>query len=143
MEEWKNIEGFNYQISNEGRVKSLDVEFKNSNQHGAIFNVIKKGKIKKLFYGTNGYLITTLSKNHKKHSKSVHRLVAEAFIPNPNNKPCVGHKDCNRSNNKVENLYWCTYEENNNHPITKERMSEAQKQLNELHKRDKKGRFVN
>ena len=63
----------------------------------------------------NGYRRVVLSKNNKSHNFLVHRLVAEAFIPNPENKPCVNHKDLNRENNCVENLEWVTYKENNNY----------------------------
>lgn len=63
----------------------------------------------------NGYRRVVLSKNNKYHNFLVHRLVAEAFIPNPENKPCVNHKDLNRENNCVENLEWVTYKENNNY----------------------------
>ena len=63
----------------------------------------------------NGYRRVVLSKNNKSHNFLVHRLVAEAFIPNPENKPCVNHKDLNRENNCVKNLEWVTYKENNNY----------------------------
>ena len=61
----------------------------------------------------NGYLIVSLRNNKGiKYTFNIHRLVALIYIPNPDNKPCVGHKDNNRENNKVENLYWCTNQEN-------------------------------
>lgn len=61
----------------------------------------------------NGYLIVSLRNNKGiKYTFNIHRLVALTYIPNPDNKPCVGHKDNNRENNKVENLYWCTNQEN-------------------------------
>lgn len=61
----------------------------------------------------NGYLIVSLrNKAGNKYTFNIHRLVAETYIPNPDNKPCVGHKDNNRENNTVENLYWCTHKEN-------------------------------
>lgn len=61
----------------------------------------------------NGYLIVILRNNKGiKYTFNIHRLVALTYIPNPDNKPCVGHKDNNRENNKVENLYWCTNQEN-------------------------------
>jgi hypothetical protein len=62
-----------------------------------------------------GYLRLGLCKNGKIKYYSIHRLVAEAFIPNPNNYPCVNHKDENVQNNNVENLEWCTHKQNNNY----------------------------
>lgn len=97
---FKDIKGYEglYQVSNYGNVKSL----KN--------NIIKKpSKLPK------GYLQMRLSKNGKCKYISIHRLVAQAFIPNPQFKPCVNHKDCNPQNNCVDNLEWCTYKENNSY----------------------------
>lgn len=70
-----------------------------------------------------GYWFVILCKEGKTYSRLIHRLVAEAFIPNPDNKPCIDHINGNRQDNSIENLRWCTYEENNNNPITKRRMS--------------------
>lgn len=61
----------------------------------------------------NGYLYVSLWKDNKQKKVPVHRLVAEAFIPNPKEKPCIDHADGNRQNNAIENLRWCTYSENN------------------------------
>ncbi len=63
----------------------------------------------------NGYLSVELFKNKKSKRILVHRLVAQAFIPNPDNLPCVNHKDESRTNNAVENLEWCTYKYNSNY----------------------------
>lgn len=63
----------------------------------------------------NGYLTVRLSNNGKVVNYSVHRLLAEAFIPNPENKPCVNHKDGNKLNNSLDNLEWVTYAENTKH----------------------------
>ena len=118
MEEWKDIKGYEglYQVSNEGRVKSLSRTIiksdKTINTKEKILQASKVGK---------GYLQVCLSLDSKLKHYLVHRLVAEAFIKNPQNKPCVGHCDCNPVNNNVRNLYWCTYNENNNHIITKAR----------------------
>lgn len=76
------------------------------------------GRIKKLKLTKtkNGYLRVCLSDaNHKKHILFIHRLVAQAFIPNPENKPCVNHIDGNKENNCISNLEWCSYSENNVH----------------------------
>ena len=62
-----------------------------------------------------GYHRVVLSKNNKSYNFLVHRLVAEAFVPNPHNKPCVNHKDCNPENNHYSNLEWVTHKENNNY----------------------------
>ena len=102
---WKDIKGFEglYQISNYGEVKSLMF----------INGVIKKPREKFLFKSTrSGYYVVNLCKNGKRISKQIHRLVAEAFIPNPDGKKIVNHKDYNRKNNYVENLEWVTQKEN-------------------------------
>lgn len=108
-EVWKDIEGYEgmYQVSNRGRIKSLARER----------NIGRKTKGDSLIglYKHNGYIITILCKNSIRHTFSVHRLVGKAFIPNPENKPCINHKDENRENNNVENLEWCTYKYNDNY----------------------------
>ena len=101
MEEiWKDIEGYKglYQVSNLGRVKSI----RN--------NIIKKPS--KL---PRGYLQICLCKNGNLKYISIHRLVAQAFIPNSKNLPCVNHKDCNPSNNIVSNLEWINHKDNNDY----------------------------
>ena len=74
---------------------------------------IKKGKILKLSTRPKGYLCAHFSKYGKSESIEIQRVVALAFIPNPNNLPCVNHKDEDKTNNKVDNLEWCTYKYNN------------------------------
>lgn len=80
---------------------------------GRIIN--SRGKEKELQVDAHGYAKVDLYNNSKKSSKRVHRLVAEAYIPNPDNKPDVNHKDGNKLNNFVENLEWCTKSENMQH----------------------------
>lgn len=104
MEEWRNIVGFEglYQVSNYGRVRSLDRFVKGKNGLRIV-----KGKILKPGKLPYGYLFVNLCKNNKVVNCRVHRLVAVAFIPNPNNLPQINHKDCNPANNSVWNLEWC------------------------------------
>lgn len=103
MEEiWKDIKGYEglYQVSNLGDVRN------------------HKGKVlSKLKNNGNGYLISCLCKEGKQTNHYKHRLVAEAFIPNPENKPAVNHIDADRSNNKVDNLEWVSTKENIHHTI--------------------------
>lgn len=122
MEEiWKDIEGFEsyYQVSNFGKVRSLDRIIKN----GETSTYLKRGMTLKQFVDSTGaYWMVSLVKNNKSSTKSVHRLVAKAFIPNPDNKPQVGHKDektlknSGECNNQVDNLEWVTSKENCNAP---------------------------
>lgn len=108
MEIWKDIKGYEglYQISNLGRLKSLPRKYKK--------RYINEEIIKKPSKLPKGYLRIALAKNGTIKYFFIHRLVAQAFIPNPNNLPCVNHKDCNTSNNSVNNLEWCSYKHNNN-----------------------------
>lgn len=110
MEEvWKDIPEYEglYQVSNFGRIKSLPRKYKK--------RYIKKENIKSPSKLPKGYLRIGLCKEGKIKYYAIHRLVAESFISNEDNKPCVNHKDCNPSNNKVDNLEWCSYLENNNY----------------------------
>lgn len=82
-------------------------------ENGRVFNT--QGKEIKQTINRNGYSMVVLSNNGRAKNCSVHRLVAEAYIPNPENKPEVNHKDSNRKNNSVSNLEWCTHSENMKH----------------------------
>lgn len=120
VEIWKDITGYEgiYQISNYGRVKSLDREIHKNN--GVIEH--RNGQIMKLLLDKDGYCILGLRiKNKIKKSFRVHRLVAEAFIKNPDNLPEVNHKDENKSNNYVQNLEWCSSQYNNKYGTKSER----------------------
>lgn len=114
LEIWKDIKGYEglYQISNFGRIKSLPKKRIN----GTNF-YIQKEKILKPQLKTKRYLGINLTKNKMHKNFLVHRLVAEAFIDNPYDLPQVNHKDCNKLNNNINNLEWCTQEENLNHAL--------------------------
>ena len=116
MEIWKNIEGYEglYQVSNEGRVKSLERNYNTKLKHKTIV-VHKQESIKKANDNGKGYLTVLLYKNGKEKRYLVHQLVAQAFIPNPNNYPIINHKNEEKTDNRVENLEWCTYEYNTNY----------------------------
>ena len=102
QEIWKDIPNYEnlYQISNLGRVRSLHNRYKGKQYLKACPN-------------SKGYLLVSLCKNHTQRAFNIHRLVAEAFIPNPNNLPCINHIDENKLNNAVSNLEWCSYQYNN------------------------------
>ncbi|WP_343342471.1 NUMOD4 domain-containing protein [Terrisporobacter petrolearius] len=109
---WKDIKGYEglYQVSNFGQVYSL-----------------KRKKYIKAYVDKDGYLRVGLSKNGKQKGYIVHRLVATAYIPNPNNYPMINHRDETRQNNKVSNLEWCTCTYNNNFGTRNERLSKTKK----------------
>lgn len=109
IEIWKDVIGYEglYQVSNLGRIKSLRRTITKSN--GKSMCVAER--ILKSFFN-RGYEYVTLSKEAKQPNLKVHRLVAEAFLPNDNNLPDVNHIDENKANNRVENLEWCTKEYN-------------------------------
>ena len=101
IEEWRPIEGYEglYEVSNTGQVRSLD-KYDSMNR-------FLRGRILRLFTDGLGYLRAQLYSNSKRKSFLVHRLVAQAFIPNPDNLPQVNHRDENPSNDNVDNLEWC------------------------------------
>jgi hypothetical protein len=125
MEEWRDIDGYEglYQVSNLGNVRSF------------YSNKTLKG-------GTDlgGYKIVSLRKNMTQKTKTVHRLVATAFIPNPDNLPCINHIDENKNNNSVNNLEWCTHQYNNTYGTFTERR--IKKRYKVVRQYDMDGNFI-
>ena len=115
MKEWRDIDGFpNYMVSNTGEIKSL--------------NYNKTGKEKVLIPHklSNGYLGINLYDDNKRSCYLlIHRLVAQAFLPNPNGYRIINHKDENRSNNSVNNLEWCSYKYNLNYGNRNSKLSNS------------------
>lgn len=132
IEKWKDINNFDghYQISNFGRVKSIErtIAYKATNQTGVEFEVEKycpERIIKPYIRG--GYFHIQLKKHSKSYNFTVHRLVAEHFIPNPEGLPFINHKDENKFNNRVDNLEWCTAKHNANYGTRNKRIAEKLK----------------
>jgi len=116
-EVWRPIDGFeNYMISNFGRVKSL-TRYEFFKNHTKVSRRIRKSKILRFSFDSDGYIHYGLSKNGKGNTRKLHRLIAIAFIPNPENKPCINHINGIKTDNRIENLEWCTVMENNIHGI--------------------------
>ena len=106
---WKTINGFNnYQISSLGRVRSITT-----------------GKVLNGTADENGYLKVRLYKAGKGYTINIHRLVAKNFIPNPENYPCINHRDEVKTNNSIENLEWCSYQYNNCYGTRNERAAKT------------------
>ena len=105
-------------------MKIKDYENYEVRPNGEVVNV-KTGKILKPRKRNDGYLTVHLCKNGRYKHFYIHRSVAEAFIPNPENLPCVNHRDEDKTNNTVENLEWCFYEYNDNYGTRNERVSKS------------------
>lgn len=112
QEEWRMITGYEglYEVSSLGKVRTI-------RRQGTDGRILKQHRDRK------GYCLVSLCKNGKYKTCLVHRLVALAFIENPNGFPCINHKDEDKTNNHIHNLEWCSYSYNNNYGTAKARSS--------------------
>ena len=128
-EEWRTIPDWNlYEISNLGNLRSKDRIIRNNNGE-----YLRKGRVLKTVDDKHGYKTFRFTQNGRQQSIKIHRLVAQVFIPNPENKPCVNHLDNNPANNHVDNLEWCTMQENTDWMIAQGRFERTEEWLNNLH----------
>lgn len=114
---WKDVKGYEglYQVSDTGLIKSL-ISYKGNGPH-----------ILSSCTGSSGYQIVVLCDGKTKRSKTVHRIVATSFLPNPDGHPCINHKDENKANNAVSNLEWCSYSYNGTYGIHGKILEEKKK----------------
>lgn len=120
-EEWRPIVGYEkyYEVSNFGRVRSLDRIITRKNRWNKISEFLLKGKILTGRIRKNGYYnVIMCSENTNRFEMSIHRAVGLTFIPNPENKKTVNHKDGNKGNNHIKNLEWSTHSENLKHSFS-------------------------
>lgn len=114
-EVWKDVVGYEgiYEVSNLGKIRSLN------------YNGTRTCKEMKGSPNKDGYIKLTLTKDKKKKTVLLHKLVADAFLENPDNLPIINHKDENKSNNNLSNIEWCTIPYNNSYGTRLERLSES------------------
>lgn len=136
MQIWKPIEGYEgyYEVSNFGQIKSIQRKVSRGNNYKPVAERILK------LSNNKGYQTVALSKDGKVKYCQVHRLVAKAFIPNPDGLLYVNHKDENPSNNRVDNLEWCTKSYNNSY--NKVRIKAAISKRKPVLQYDKQGNFI-
>lgn len=126
-EEWRPVVGWEdyYMVSSFGRVVSL-IRFKRFSDRNGYYTK-PRIKIQTLGFGKDPYYVVQLNNNNEQHTYKTHRLVAEAFIPNPNNLNEVDHINRNTKDNRVCNLRWCSHKENMNNKNTTSYMSSVHK----------------
>ena len=120
------IEGLRekYEVSNLGNLRSIPRTIISRNRHGAAPRTYDRHPVKARV-GRGGYLVVALrpGTTRTSHTYQIHRLVAAAFIPNPERLPCVDHLDTDRQNNRADNLRWCTHKENSLNPRTRQHLT--------------------
>lgn len=140
QEEWRDVVGYEglYQVSNLGNIKSLSRYIRTSDKLGGIRK--KKESLLSFDVCKNGYLRVNLSNNYSTKHFLVHRLVAEAFLPNTQNAPQVNHKDEDKTNNRVSNLEWCDAKYNSNYGERTKKTTIAK--LKKVKQYDMQGNFI-
>lgn len=135
QEIWEPISGYEglYEVSNLGNVRSVDRVVISSRQ----VNRRLKGKLLSPSINNRGYQYVNLVKGGRSKSVTIHKLVALAFIPNPKDKPCIDHINAIRTDNRSENLRWCSHRENQNFPI-----ATSKRKVTRVNMYTKKGEFV-
>lgn len=125
-EKWENIKDYQgYQISNLGRVRSIDRYITGKDGKKKLY----KGRYKKPTIGKRGYYVINLWKNNKQVQCYIHQLIGQTFIPNPENKTEIDHINRITTDNRIENLRWVTHKENMNNENTRKKMSDTHRQL--------------
>jgi len=116
---WEDVPGYEgiYIASPTGIVKSVDRVVETPYKKGMTRRRKLKGIQLKANINSSGYASIVLQNNGARESTFIHRVIAKTFIPNPDNKKCVNHKNGNKLDNRVENLEWCTYAENHDHAL--------------------------
>lgn len=128
---WKPIKGYEglYEVSNYGRVRNVPRVIKKELRVMTI-----KPRMISQYISKIGYPAVTLCKNKQSRCNFIHRIIAEAFIPNPENKPCIDHINAIKTDNRLKNLRWVTRKENSNNPITLKRLIESSKRPERIKK---------
>lgn len=144
IEKWKPVVGYEglYEVSSNGNIRTVEriIKMFMFIQNKYVDRIIKCKLISK-HKDKNGYELVNLKKDGKHSLGKVHRLVAQAFIPNPENKPYIDHINGIRNDNIVENLRWCTQKENLNFEIAKKNISASSKIKVQKRERNEKGQF--